>query len=67
MVRGSFYLELQVPLVVVAGSIAVSLILGIHFLSDVLAGSAIGMLIRCACVHFMAHLRDSLATLQWDG
>jgi membrane-associated phospholipid phosphatase len=57
MVLGSFYLELQGPLFVVAASIAVSrIILAIHFLSDVLAGSAIGMLIRCTCFHFLAYL-----------
>ena len=55
IVLGSFYLEMQGPLFVVAASIAVSwIILGIHLLSDVLAGSAVGMLIRYNWFHFLA-------------
>ncbi|HEV2223256.1 MAG TPA: phosphatase PAP2 family protein [Candidatus Acidoferrales bacterium] len=56
-VLGSFYPEFQAPLLVVAASIALSrIILGMHFLSDVLAGSAIGMLIGCTCFHLFAHV-----------
>jgi undecaprenyl-diphosphatase len=43
---GMFYPELQIVLLVVASLIASSrIILGMHFLSDVLAGSAIGILL----------------------
>lgn len=57
VVLGSFYPEFSAPLLLVAGSIAASrIILGMHFLSDVLAGSAIGTLIGYGCFHFFAHL-----------
>jgi undecaprenyl-diphosphatase len=52
---GSFYPELFFGLLLVAMSIAASrVILGMHFLSDVLAGSAIGMLLGFAFLHFFA-------------
>lgn len=57
MVLGSFYPGSQVSLLAVAASIAVSrIILGMHFLSDVLAGSAIGILIGCTCFHLFAYV-----------
>ncbi|MGB7022875.1 MAG: phosphatase PAP2 family protein [Candidatus Acidiferrales bacterium] len=56
LVLGSFYPEFQVPLLVVAANIALSrIILGMHFLSDVLAGSAIGILIGYTCFHLFVH------------
>lgn len=56
LVLGSFYPEFQVPLLVIATSIALSrIILGMHFLSDVLAGSAIGILIGYTCFYLFAH------------
>lgn len=43
---GTFYPQLQVPLYFLAASIAISrVVLGMHFLSDILAGSAIGALL----------------------
>ena len=46
---GLFYPELRVPLLLVAASIAASrIVLGMHFLSDVLAGSALGAVLGYA-------------------
>ncbi len=58
VVLGSFYPDLQLCLLFAAASIAASrIILGMHFLSDVLAGSAIGALLGFACFHFFAGAR----------
>jgi undecaprenyl-diphosphatase len=52
---GFFYPELQAPLLAVAVLIASSrIILGMHFLSDVLAGSLIGISLGCLSYHFFA-------------
>jgi undecaprenyl-diphosphatase len=52
---GLFYPYLQVCLLVVALLIASSrIILGMHFLSDVLAGSAIGIAIGFTSFHIFA-------------
>lgn len=54
---GLFYPYLQPALLVVAFLIAASrIILGMHFLSDVLAGSAIGVLLGVICFHIFAIL-----------
>jgi undecaprenyl-diphosphatase len=54
---GLFYPELQGPLIAVAVLIASSrIILGMHFLSDVLAGSAIGVALGCVSYHFFSLL-----------
>ena len=54
---GLFYPDLQVPLVAVAVLISSSrIILGMHFLSDVLAGSAIGVALGCLSYHFFSLL-----------
>jgi undecaprenyl-diphosphatase len=54
VVIGSFYPHLLVCLLLAATSIAASrIILGMHFLSDVLAGAAIGVLIGYCCFHFV--------------
>lgn len=48
---GAFYPQLQISLYFLATSIAVSrVVLGMHFLSDILAGSAIGALLGYACI-----------------
>ncbi len=53
-----FYPSLAVGLVFCAVSIAVSrILLGMHFLSDVLAGAAIGSLLAFAVTHAAAFLR----------
>ena len=45
---------LAVPLLLVAASVAASrVVLGLHFLSDVLAGSAIGALIGVSAFHYL--------------
>ena len=50
---GSFYPQLQCCLLIVAFLIAASrIILGMHFLSDVLAGSTIGILLGLLSFHF---------------
>ena len=50
---GSFYPEIRVPLLILAANVAISrVIVGMHFLSDVLAGSAIGSLLGYAAFHF---------------
>lgn len=52
---GSFYPDFQVPLLLVAMSIAVSrVILGMHFLSDVLAGSVIGVSLAYVFLYLFA-------------
>src|SRR5271155_4016117 len=52
---GLFYPYLQTCLLVVAFLIAASrIILGMHFLSDVLAGSALGVLLGTASYHIFA-------------
>ena len=52
---GLFYPYLQPYLLVVALLIAASrIILGMHFLSDVLAGSAIGVLLGFTSFHIFA-------------
>ncbi|HEX3941393.1 MAG TPA: phosphatase PAP2 family protein [Acidobacteriaceae bacterium] len=54
---GSFYPDLQWWLLLAAASVAASRIfLGMHFLSDVLAGSAIGTLLGLASFHCFAAL-----------
>jgi undecaprenyl-diphosphatase len=54
---GLFYPELQAPLLAVAFLIASSrIILGMHFLSDVLAGSAIGAALGFASYHLFLAL-----------
>ncbi|HEY0702987.1 MAG TPA: phosphatase PAP2 family protein [Candidatus Acidoferrales bacterium] len=54
---GMFYPDLQIVLLVVATLIASSrMILGMHFLSDVLAGSAIGILLGYCSFHFFVAL-----------
>jgi undecaprenyl-diphosphatase len=54
---GFFYPDLQVPLLAVAVLIASSrIILGMHFLSDVLAGSLIGIGLGCVSYHFFSLL-----------
>jgi len=54
---GMFYPDLQIVLLVVALLIASSrIILGMHFLSDVLAGSAIGILLGYFSYHVFAVL-----------
>jgi undecaprenyl-diphosphatase len=54
---GLFYHELQISLLVVALLIAASrIILGMHFLSDVLAGSAIGVVLGLTSFYFFAML-----------
>jgi undecaprenyl-diphosphatase len=54
---GMFYSDLQIVLLVVATLIASSrMILGMHFLSDVLAGSAIGILLGYCSFHFFVAL-----------
>ncbi|HEV2289881.1 MAG TPA: phosphatase PAP2 family protein [Candidatus Acidoferrales bacterium] len=58
IVLGSFYPELQVCLLFAAASIAVSrIILGMHFLSDVIVGSVIGILLGLTCFHFFVRIR----------
>ena len=56
-----FYPDLQIVLLVVALLIASSrMILGMHFLSDVLAGSAIGILLGyCSYPFFPGPLTDA--------
>jgi undecaprenyl-diphosphatase len=52
---GSFYPELLVAFLLVAMSIAVSrIILGMHFLSDVVAGCAIGAVLGLSFLHLFA-------------
>jgi undecaprenyl-diphosphatase len=52
MTAGSFYPQLHDCLLVCAVSIAVSrVLLGMHFLSDVVAGSMIGALLGYGCFH----------------
>lgn len=52
---GLFYPDLQMPLLAVAVLIASSrIILGMHFLSDVLAGSAIGVGLGVVSFHFFS-------------
>lgn len=52
---GSFYPAFQVPLLVIAAGIAASrIILGMHFLSDVLAGSVIGVLLAYTFLYLFA-------------
>jgi undecaprenyl-diphosphatase len=54
---GMFYPDLQAVLLVVAFLIASSrIILGMHFLSDVLAGSTIGILLGYCSFHFFVAL-----------
>jgi undecaprenyl-diphosphatase len=54
---GWFYPELFACLLFVAASIAVSrIILGMHFLSDVIAGSFLGCLLGYSCVHILTRL-----------
>jgi len=54
---GMFYPDLQIVLLVVALLIASSrIILGMHFLSDVLAGSAIGILLGYFSYHVFSVL-----------
>jgi undecaprenyl-diphosphatase len=54
---GLFYPDLQAPLLVVAALIASSrIILGMHFLSDVIAGSAIGAALGLTSFHFFVNL-----------
>jgi len=54
---GLFYPDLQAPLIALAVLIASSrIILGMHFLSDVLAGSAIGVALGCISYHFFSLL-----------
>jgi undecaprenyl-diphosphatase len=54
---GLFYPDLQAPLLAVAVLIASSrIILGMHFLSDVLAGSLIGVGLGCISYHFFSLL-----------
>ena len=54
---GLFYPELQVSLLTVAFLIASSrIILGMHFLSDVLAGSALGVALGITSFHIFAAL-----------
>ena len=54
---GLFYPDLQAPLLTVAFLIASSrIILGMHFLSDVLAGSAIGAALGFASYHLLLAL-----------
>jgi undecaprenyl-diphosphatase len=55
VVLGSFYPHLELGLLAAATSIAASrIILGMHFLSDVLAGTAIGILVGLCCLHLSA-------------
>ncbi len=52
---GLFYPQLQAPLLAVAFLIAGSrIILGMHFLSDVLAGSAIGAILGVLSFHIFS-------------
>jgi undecaprenyl-diphosphatase len=52
---GLFYPDLQAPLLAVAALIASSrIILGMHFSSDVLAGSLIGVGLGCVSYHFFS-------------
>ena len=52
---GHFYPELQLGLLMLAASIAASrIILGMHFLTDVIAGSAIGIGLGFAAFHLFA-------------
>jgi undecaprenyl-diphosphatase len=54
---GLFYPDLQIVLLAVAVCIASSrIILGMHFLSDVLAGSAIGILLGYCAFHLFTAL-----------
>jgi len=54
---GWFYPELLCCLLLIAASIAVSrIILGMHFLSDVVAGSFLGCMLGYGCVHLLARL-----------
>lgn len=54
---GSFYPELLWFLLPLAVSIAVSrIILGMHFLSDVVVGSSIGAVIGYACAHLIGSI-----------
>jgi undecaprenyl-diphosphatase len=54
---GLFYPDLQIVLLAVAVCIATSrIILGMHFLSDVIAGSAIGILLGYGAFHLFAAL-----------
>jgi undecaprenyl-diphosphatase len=54
---GCFYPQLLVPLLTAAFLIAGSrIILGMHFLSDVVAGSAIGVMLGTAAFHIFALL-----------
>ena len=58
---GAFYPELQSPLIVLALLVAGSrIILGMHFLSDVIAGSAIGAAVGYASYHLFALFRSHL-------
>jgi undecaprenyl-diphosphatase len=57
MCLGAYYQDLQICLLAAAICIAASrIILGMHFLSDVLAGSAIGAFLGLACFHLFAYL-----------
>jgi undecaprenyl-diphosphatase len=52
-----FYPSLEGPLFFLAGSIAASrIVLGMHFLSDVLAGIALGLALGCASIVTFASL-----------
>jgi undecaprenyl-diphosphatase len=54
---GHFYPELQVSLLFLAVCIAASrILLGMHFLTDVFAGSAIGAILACASLLLFTHL-----------
>jgi undecaprenyl-diphosphatase len=49
---GSFYPAVCVPLLLCAASVAASrVVLGMHYLSDVLAGSAIGTVLGYVAFH----------------
>ena len=55
MTLGSFYPDFRVGLLLVAVSIAASrIILGMHFLSDVLAGSVIGVFLAYTFLYLFA-------------
>jgi len=52
---GSFYPEILVPLLVLAANVAISrVIVGMHFLSDVLAGAGMGALLGYIAYRFAA-------------
>ena len=57
LVLGYFYPSLQAPLLFLAASIGVSrIVLGMHFVSDVLAGMVLGAALGCASITAFASM-----------